>query len=210
MSKLSFLKSRKLKDSVPSLKCNDKKRWSSETDLEKLPPLSPAMPVSPRLSSKGMHKHRPPTPSPNRSLNNDISRLIPLSPSNSSQRLSLNLDLITLKEEILAFEGRQGQERVYPNNSISDSPRLRVRSLPSSPRTSRHRFRRPNSESDNGLKDDRIVEWIQNVQKCDNMDENDDVLDGTISDFSEFDLSGSPVLPPIQEHTTPNSHTNST
>jgi len=197
MSKLSFLKSKKLKGSVAGLKLDENKRWSSETDLEKLPPISPTLPISPRLASKGMQ--RPPTPSPNRSLNDHPRRLIPLSPSSS-----LNLDLITLKEEILALEGGQVREGENSSNSITDSPRLRVRSLPSSPRLSRHRFLRPNSELDSGLKEERIVEWIHNVQKFDKMSENSDVLDGTISDLSDFDLSGNPVLPPIRENTRDN------
>lgn len=206
MSKL-FMKSKRPQklDSVSSLKLEEQKPWSSETDLHKLPPLSTAMPISPRLAREGMHRQRPPTPSPNRSpavnILNGYPRLAPLSPASSTQRLSLNLDLITLKEEIVAFEG----DRV----SMPESPRLRVRSLPSSPRTSpRNRIlKRVSSDSENGPKDERIVEWIRNVQKSEDTDENSDAFEqlSSTSDLSDHDLCGSPVLPAIHEHTMLNS-----
>lgn len=203
---------------VDGQKLQGSKDWSSETDLRRLPPLSPAVPISPRLSRKGIHGQlqspRPPTPSPNRSPNLTKPRLAPLSPSSSSQRLSLNLDLITLKEEIVAMEGRTGSPQ-SPRDRVpicmTDSPRMHVRSLPSSPRGTR-RFhasaRRLNSDPENCLnhsKEDRIVEWIRDVQRLDDTVEHDDILEfSSTSDCS--DQGSSPILPAIQENTVLNSH----
>lgn len=208
----------------------DKREWLSDTDLDHLPPLSPVphSPSPPRKDQFGrLHSPRPPTPSPNmRRVDTFFSgkpRIGPLSPCNSTNRLSLNLDLSPLREGSVTLD-RFKRDNSFEKPDITGSPRLCVRSLPTSPvltRASRPRrpMRRNKSDSEQHnefTKEDRIIQWIQDVQEnrkddsvcIDAEDLSEFSSAASTSDSSELELGSSPSLPAIQEHSIYNSHPN--
>lgn len=94
-----------------------------------------------------------------------------MSPSNSSQRLSLSVDL---RPVIEGANSRRYSAGFVDNSPEAEwSPRPCIRSLPPSPTVQRsHRFhrslRRLSSDSehiDEKFKDDRIMSWIRDVSE---------------------------------------------
>lgn len=131
-----------------------------------------------------------------------------MSPSNSSQRLSLSLDL---RPVIEAANSRRYSAGFVDNSPEAEwSPRPCIRSLPPSPTVQRsHRFhrslRRLSSDSehnDEKLKDDRIMSWIRDVsEKTQSQNSHDDdeydVFECSLE--NDEDTSVAAGLPVIQE-----------
>ncbi|XP_032219072.2 uncharacterized protein LOC116602070 [Nematostella vectensis] len=148
------------------------RNWGSAPDINKLPPLN----IKDVRKSKTRQINRPPTPSPQMrgkhfNLFGSSQRTRNLSPS-SKQRLDLSLDLQPL------VKGGGFVNGLRQSLAEAESPRLSVRSLPSSPvlpRNAKVRNRNPakrlNSDSEAylkgkllGSKDEHIMKWIRDVE----------------------------------------------
>ena len=132
-----------------------------------------------------------------------------MSPSNSSQRLSLSLDL---RPVIEGANSRRYSAGFVDNSPEAEwSPRPCIRSLPPSPTVQRsHRLhrsslRRLSSDSghiDEKFKDDRIMNWIRDVsEKTHSQNSHDDdeydVFECSLK--NDDDTIVAPGLPVIQE-----------
>ena len=159
------------------------RRWRSESeiDLPSLPPISGTTKKLPSININ-LKVHRPPTPSPNRSPDyvstswrKERRSLSP--PSNSTPRRTRSLDMRPILEGS-NFRGRylycSSSEEDHRLTEAPESPRLCVRSLPSSPNIPRRnvriqsfhrRLHSADSDADRseGSKEERIMTWIQDV-----------------------------------------------
>lgn len=208
----------------PLGRCLESRQWGSETDLHQssLPPISSNEKKNsnfkwiPNNSGKQLLPNRPPTPSPGRQQDSVFSfgKTSRISPSNSSsQRLSLNLDFI---RPIVGGTDFRRHSASFADHSpeLEWSPRICVRSLPSSPRVQRsHRLhhrnlRRLSSDSEQGdVKDERIINWIRDVSENNQAhtssfnddDDEDFLLDCSLDKNDEMSFNCVNGLPVIQE-----------
>ena len=194
----------------------DNRQWGSETDIRKssLPPIQSSEKKNSNfkwISNKSakQYANRPPTPSPVRNQDSVFSfgKTSRMSPSNSSQRLSLNLDL----RPMLGGADFRRYSASFDDHSpeVEYSPRLCARSLPPSPNMHRnqrlyHRnLRRLSNDSEQGdARDDRILNWIRDVQAHSHSlddDEEDNLLDSSLEKNDDTGFNGVNGLPVIQE-----------
>lgn len=219
-----------------SLNLRDRK-WGSDSDLDQthLPPIA----GDKNVANAKKEIVRPPTPNPTgvRRFENWIQSVANARTSNSlplsNKKMSLSLDLSPLSEkkqssENLGFKCSMSQcsdhDSVFCNPPNLDSPKMCVRSLPSSPLTvKRHLhprrsvqfhigrtkssgdeergsnmlpFTTPEDfcERNNSFKEDMILRWIQDVE-----DKSPDTTSWCESSLSEFDTSCQ-TLPAIDEN----------
>lgn len=199
----------------PFSKHLDCRQWRSETDIQRssLPPIQNNEKKNSKLiitsAGKQLCPNRPPTPNPARQQETLYSwgRASRMSPSNSSQRLCLSLDL---RPVIEGANSRRYSAGFVDNSPEAEwSPRPCIRSLPPSPTVQRsHRLhrslRRLSSDSehiDEKFKDDRIMSWIRDVsEKTHSQNSHDDEYDVFECSLENDDeTSVTPGLPVIQE-----------
>lgn len=195
----------------------DCRQWRSETDIQRssLPPIQNNEKKNSKLiitgsAGKQLCPNRPPTPNPARQQETLYSwgRTSRMSPSNSSQRLSLSLDL---RPVIEGANSRRYSAGFVDNSPEAEwSPRPCIRSLPPSPTVQRsHRLHRSlrrlssdSEHSDDKFKDDRIMSWIRDVSEKTHLknshdDDEYDVFECSLE--NDDDTIVSPGLPVIQE-----------
>ena len=177
--------------SFPVSKGVDLRQWGSETDIAQssFPPIPNSDKKNGKWSAFGGRQpiaNRPGTPSLGRKEESLLSwgKTSILSPSSSTQRLSLSLDL---KSSMTVGDFRRyssGFTDLSPEGC--SSPRPCVRSLPPSPTAQRsHRFHRyisqrlsnDSEQTMEKLKDDRIMKWIRDVSTRVQGEIDDDVDD---------------------------------
>lgn len=194
----------------------DCRQWRSETDIQhgsSLPPIQNSENKNSKLintSGKQLCPNRPPTPNPARQQETLYSwgKTSRMSPSNSSQRLSLSLDL----RPVIAGANSRRHSAGFVDNSpeAEGSPRPCIRSLPPSPTVQRsHRLhrslRRLSSDSehiDEKFKDERIMSWIRDVSEkthsqSSHDDDEYDVFECSLENDDDTCIAAS--LPVIQE-----------
>lgn len=199
----------------PFSKHLDCRQWRSETDIQRssLPPIQNnekrnSKPITTSSAGKQLCPNRPPTPNPARQQETLYSwgRTSRMSPSNSSQRLSLSLDLRPVIEG--AANSRRYSTGFVDNSPEAEwSPRPCIRSLPPSPTVQRsqrlHRsLRRLSSDSehiDEKFKDDRIMNWIRDVsEKTHSQNSHDDdeydVFECSLENDDDISVPGLPVI----------------
>ena len=166
----------------------DSRQWGSETDIGRssLPPIqrneknkNSNFKWITKNSGKQLSCNRPPTPnpaSPGRNTESMFSfgKTSRISSSSSPHRLSLNLDLRPI---VKGADFRRHSSSFTDHSPEAEwSPRMSVRSLPTSPtwspttqrrRCLHHRLlRRLSNDSEQGdARDDRIVNWIRDVSE---------------------------------------------
>lgn len=199
----------------PFSKHLDCRQWRSETDIQRssLPPIQNNEKKNSKLintSGKQLFPNRPPTPNPARQQEtlHSWGTTSRMSPWNSSQRLSLSLDL---RPVIEGANSRRYSAGFVDNSPEAEwSPRPCIRSLPPSPTVQRsHRLhrslRRLSSDSehiDEKFKDDRIMSWIRDVSEKTHPqnshdDDEFDVFECSLE--NDDDTSAAAGLPVIKE-----------
>ncbi|XP_068704920.1 uncharacterized protein [Montipora foliosa] len=204
------------------------RRWGSETDIRQssLPPIQSNEKCGnsnfkwiSNNSAKYSYANRPPTPSPGITTDSVFSfgRTSKMSTSSSSQRLSLSLDLRpTVKGN--DFRRHSAGFADHSPETESCSPRMCVRSLPSSPSWSptvqrsrklhhRNLRRLASDSSEHGeARDDRIMNWIRDVSQSTSpynlsIDGDDDemLFACSLEKKDELGFNGVNGLPVIQE-----------
>lgn len=204
----------------------DSRAWGSETDIRQssLPPIQSSEKKNsntcsnfkwiPNNSGKQLYPNRPPTPSPSRQQDSVFSfgKTSRISPSNSSQRLSLSLDLRPVVEGTDISTRRHSSGFADHSPELEWSPRL-PRSLPPSPNMHRsHRFhhrvlRRLSNDSEPGdAKDDRILNWLRDVSEKTHVhahsfeyDDEDNLFDCSLDKNDDSSFNSVTGLPVIQE-----------